>query len=162
MKYLAREQNQTRAARGNYELISVGLKWKIRIQEIFGFLKSKHQWYQTVFCKTSFTAPVVYVNKHRHGRLMLWKSLENALLKMNISIIKLQTEPYTWYHTLIVNTIVEGSCFSLNLNLLDRFENGDHTASTDMWFSVKASISQCCQWQKAPMCTKCPDYRNGQ
>ena len=50
--------------------------------------------------------------------------------------------------------------FSLNLNLVDRFENGDHMASINLWFSVKAVyVSHCCQRQKARMYTKCPDYR---
>ena len=52
--------------------------------------------------------------------------------------------------------------FSLNLKLVDIFENGDHTASINLWFSVKADyVSHCCQGQKARMYTKCPDYRIG-
>ena len=35
-------------------------KWKIRKQDIFGFLKRKYQLLQTVFCKTSFTVEVGY------------------------------------------------------------------------------------------------------
>lgn len=50
-----------------------------------------------------------------------WKSLEDAPLQMNSSIIKLQSHTFDIVFTLIVNTIVEleGGCFSLNLSLID-------------------------------------------
>ena len=42
---------------------------------------------------------------------MFWKSRENTPLKMNISIIKLQSQTFDIVFTWIVNTIVEDGCF---------------------------------------------------
>lgn len=78
---------------------------QILMQEIFVFLKQNINWlFQAAFCKMSSSTLTPCI-KHWRGRPMFWKheALENTPLKMNISIIKLQSHTLNIVFTSIVN-----------------------------------------------------------
>ena len=128
----------------------------MRSQEIFRFLIKNYQLFQTVFCKTSFTHRAICVNKHRPRPARQADVLKNAL-KIPLSKWTLASLYCKAIHLMLflhrfLQQLWKLSVFSVNLNLLDRFENGSHGGHRLAIFSGKAVyILHCFQREKARM-----------